>query len=320
MGIRVRKAGILDTIQDLGRHGLAKFGINSNGVMDRTAARLINGLLGNHENEAVIETHFPSGEFEFDDDTTIAIGGAEFCCEIDGCPVENWRPIPVEEGSALRFTRKHFGNRAYIAVKGGFDVEPWLGSKSTNLVAKAGGFEGRKLAAGDNIRVKPSSEADVIRNVKVSNSLIPFYSKFPTVRVLAGPEFELLDEDSRTRLFSENYQLSMESNRMGFRLKGEKLSLAEAREYISSGVAFGTIQLLPDGQLIVLMADHQTTGGYPRIANAIDIDLPLLAQLGPSDKVAFHPITLDEAEKLSERFENEISLFRTGIRFSGQTR
>lgn len=320
MGVRVRKAGILDTIQDLGRHGFAKFGINSNGVMDRTAARLINGLLGNHENEAVIEMHFPAAEFEFDNEAAVAVGGAEFGCEIDGSAVENWRPIPVKEGSILRFTRKHFGNRAYIAIKGGFDVEPWLGSKSTNLVAKAGGFEGRKLAPGDTIPVKPSAVPDTVPNVKVSNSLIPFYSKFPTVRVIAGPEFELLDEDSRTRLFSENYQLSTESNRMGFRLKGEKLSLAESREYISSGVAFGTVQLLPDGQLIVLMADHQTAGGYPRIANAIDIDLPLLAQLGPKDKVGFHPVTLDEAERISERFENEINLFRIGIRFSGQTR
>jgi len=305
MVIAVEKPGILDTVQDLGRYGFTKFGINPNGAMDRTAVRLLNILLGNSENAPVVECHFPASEFVVKRKSVLALGGGDFTPELDGAPIENWRPFLANKGSVLRFARKQFGNRCYVAVAGGFAVDKWLNSCSTNLLAKLGGLKGRKLLKGDVITSVTNKLPKSIPGVRISESLIPLYSNFPTVRIGAGPEYYHLNTESRSKLVSVNFKLTGESNRMGYRLNGDALSLHQRREYISSAVVFGTIQLLPDGQLIVLMADHQTAGGYPRIVNVIDVDLPLLAQLGPNEKLAFHLVSTRDAELLSSQQEQD---------------
>ncbi len=132
---------------------------------------------------------------------------------------------------------------------------------------------------------------------------------------MAGAEFELLTEQSQANFLEENFIITQNSDRMGFRLRGASLQLQKLKEIVSSAVNFGTIQLLPDGQMIVLMADHQTSGGYPRIANVISTDLPPLAQLGTNDKVAFHLISIEEAENLFVKFENDLILMKTAIKF-----
>ena len=316
MSILIQKGGILTTIQDLGRRGYRRFGINPSGVMDQTAVRLINILLGNDETQAVIETHFPAPQIVFETNTIFAVGGGNFAPQLDGKAVENWRPIFAKKGSTLKFTGKISGNRAYLAVRGGFKIDEWLGSSSTNLVAKIGGNDGRKLESGDRIEIQLKPKKAVSFNAaKISTSLILMPSRFPTVRIIAGAEFEKLTKQSRDLIVSENFTISTNSNRMGFRLSGEPLSLSKPFELVSSAVSFGTIQLLPDGQLIVLMADHQTAGGYPRIGHVISRDLPLLAQLGANDKVAFHLIDNKDAEDLVLEFEKELNFFRIGCRF-----
>lgn len=320
MSILIKKPGILTTIQDLGRIGFRRLGINPGGVMDRTAARLINILLGNDENEAVVEMHFPAAEMVFEKNAVFAIGGADFSAELDGEPIANWQPYFVEKGSVLRFTKKISGNRAYLAVSGGFKVEKWLGNSSTNLATKIGGKDGRPLAAGDQIQFALKIKArPKIRQCHISSSLIPYYRPFPTVRVIVGAEFPRLSKSSQGLLFVHDFVVSPNSNRMGFRLKGEPVELAEPFELLSSAASFGTIQLLPGGQLIVLMADHQTSGGYPRIGHVITRDLPLIAQLGPGDKVAFHLIEIDEAEDLAAEFEQELSFYRIGCKFQANS-
>lgn len=316
MSLLIKKAGILTTIQDLGRDGFRRFGINQNGAMDRSAVRLINALFGNEENTAVLEMHFPAAEILFEESTIFALGGADFSAALNDRPIENWRPFFAPQDSILRFHHKSAGNRAYLTVKEGFRLEKWLGSASTNLKAGAGGFAGRKLHNGDRLTFNsefPVSE--IVSNFRISNSLIPFYSKFPTVRVIAGAEFERLTDKSRDQFFQLNFQITQNSDRMGYRLKGEQLFLRTNIEMVSSAVNFGTIQLLPDGQLIVLMADHQTTGGYPRLANVITADLPLLAQLSTNDKVAFHLVSIEEAEDLSIRFEDQLNLLSSAGKF-----
>jgi antagonist of KipI len=314
MSILVKKAGILTTLQDLGRKGFRRFGINPNGAMDQTAVRLINSLLGNDENAAVLEMHFPASEFFFEEPAACALGGADFSASLDGESVENWRIFFAGQGTELKFSQKISGNRAYLAVQGGFKTENWLASASTNLKAKIGGLHGRKLQSGDRILFNqiahPKSR---IPKFRISNALVPFYSKFPTVRLVAGAEFEMLTAGSRKNLFGENFLITQNSDRMGFRLAGAGLYLLDEKELVSSAVNFGTIQLLPDGQLIVLMADHQTSGGYPRIANVVTMDLPLLAQLGANDKVAFHLISLEEAENLLVRFEKDLNFLKIGV-------
>ena len=146
--------------------------------------------------------------------------------------------------------------------------------------------------------------------------MIPFYSRFPTVRIITGAEFENLTAFSEQQFLSETFTISKDSNRMGFRLEGKPLFLLNKTELVSSAVDFGTIQLLPDGQMIVLMADHQTTGGYPRLGNVISIDLPLIAQLGANDKVGFHLISIGEAENLLLEFEKDLCFLRIGSKFA----
>lgn len=314
MSLKILKGGILTTVQDLGRNHFRRFGINPNGVMDASAARLINILLGNRDDEAVLEMHFPAAEILFEENTFFALGGADFSAKLDDKSIENWRPYFAEKESILRFSEKKLGNRAYLSVKGSFEIENWLESASTNLKAKTGGFDGRKLQKDDKINVNSKFKIQNSKsNFKISDSLIPFYTSFPTVRVVAGAEFELLTTSSREIFQTENFVISQNSDRMGFRLQGKSIHLSEKKEIVSSAVNFGTIQLLPDGQMITLMADHQTSGGYPRVANVISVDLPLLAQLGANDKVAFHPASIEEAENLSMEFEKNLNLLKIAV-------
>jgi antagonist of KipI len=317
MTLLIKKEGILTTVQDLGRNGFRRFGINPNGAMDKTVARLINILLGNDEAEAVIEMHFPAPEFVFEKETFFALGGANFDAKLNDEPVENWQIHFAESESVLTFSGKTSGNRCYLAVKDGFKIEKWLDSTSTNLTAKIGGFNGRKLEKDDRINFNQLQITNYkLPNIKISNSLIPFYSRFPTVRIIKGAEFESLTALSEQQFLNETFTISKDSNRMGFRLEGKPLYLLEKQELVSSAVDFGTIQLLPDGKMITLMADHQTTGGYPRLGNIISVDLPLIAQLGANDKIGFHLISIKEAENLLLEFEKDLSLLKIGSKFA----
>lgn len=316
MSILFKKSGVLTTVQDLGRNGYRRFGINPNGAMDQIAVRLINCLLGNDENCPVLEMHFPAPEILFEKPAFFTLGGADFSAELDGNKIENWRIYYAPPSSKLKFLNKTSGNRAYFAVKNGFTIEAKIGSASTNLKAKFGGFQGRTIASGDRIELKSNiSKAFHPFNYKISNSILPIYSGFPTIRIVAGAEFEELTAISQQNLLKTNFKISASSDRMGYRLQGKPLYLLNSKELISSAVNFGTIQLLPDGQIIVLMADHQTTGGYPRIAHVIPSDLPLLAQLGANDQAAFHLVTLEEAEIISAQFEKNLKMLEISVKF-----
>ena len=190
--------------------------------------RLINILLGNDENEAVLEMHFPAPEILFEEDAIFALGGADFGAKLNDKSIENWRIHFAENGSILRFSEKIFGNRTYFAVKGGFKIEKWLASASTNLKANIGGFDGRKLEKGDRIDLTKNQKPKTkISNIKISNNLIPFYSRFPTVRVITGAEFENLTALSEQKFLSKNFTISKDSDRMGFRLQGKPIYLLD---------------------------------------------------------------------------------------------
>ena len=283
--------------------------------MDRTAARLINILLNNDENAAVVEMHFPAPEIVFEEDCLFAVGGGDLGMNLNGLGAENWRIHRASKGSILKFQEKRQGERAYLAVRGGFHVENWLDSASTNFSAKIGGMRGRKLEAGDIVEFAPDQARPAkFAHQQISSALIPRYSRFPTIRVVKGGEFDLLGAIGQELFQTSTFQISNDSNRMGFRLTGEPLGLLTPIELLSSAVNFGTVQLLPDGQMIVLMADHQTSGGYPRLANVIEYDLPLLAQIGSNDKVAFHLIDIHDAEEIGAAFQRDLSLLKTGVR------
>lgn len=317
MSITIQKKGIQTTIQDLGRNGFRKFGINPNGAMDKTATRLINILQENKEKEAILEMHFPAPEIKFNENAIFALGGANFAAKLNDKRIENWQIHYAEKDSVLKFTDKIKGNRCYLSVKGGFKVEKWLESSSTNLTAEIGGFDGRMLEKDDTIFFNSKFKFQISKpKQKIARSIIPRYSKFPTLRFISGAEFSELTALSELNFLDENFKISKNSNRMGFQFDGKPLHLLNELELVSSAVDFGTIQLLPNGQLVILMADHQTTGGYPRIGQIIEKDLPLIAQLGAGDAVGFQKISIEDAEKIKIQFEKDLSFLKMGVKFN----
>ena len=315
MSLLIKKPGMLSTVQDLGRFGGRHLGINPGGVMDHASARALNIVLGNQQTSAVLETHFPAAEIQFDSETFFAIGGADFGAELDGKPVRNWGTATAGEGSVLSFKKRLSGQRAYLAVKGGIKVDAWLGSFSTNLTAAMGGHDGRRLTAGDRIDCETSAGSITLT---IGPSMRPQSGSRVTVRVVKGSEYELLTAISERDLMTEAFTLTRDCDRMGYRLAGKALHLLHPREMVSAAVSFGTIQLLRDGQMIVLMADHQTSGGYQRIGNVMSTDLPTLAQCGPGDEVRFEVVTIEEAERRTMSFEQELNYLRVGCRLQGQ--
>lgn len=302
MRVVIRKPGIFTSLQKFGRTGFRSLGVPPGGAMDRTAIRLINILLGNPDHAAVLEMHFPAPEIEFEDDIEFAIGGADFAPELNGIPIDNWRLVRASANDVLRFNGPRLGARAYLAAAGGFEFDPPLGEPTV------------RIEGGTHLTIAYSfSSNHRIAGLGISRNLIPRYSRSPTVRVLEGHESQFLTAKSEETLFRETFSISSDSNRMGYRLSGEPLHLLQSDELISSGVTYGTIQLLPDGQMIILMVDHQTTGGYPRIAQVISADLPLLGQLGPGDTVSFEQLEIETAEDISLQFETNLALLRTGI-------
>jgi antagonist of KipI len=302
-------------VRDLGRVGYRALGINPGGAIDTVAARIANSLVGNDENSPLIEMYFPAPQIEFDRNASVALCGGDFEAELDGRRFPNWSSAIVDAGSVLSFKRKLEGNVAYLAISGGLLVDEWLGSSSTNLAAGTGGVHGRRFAAGDQVEC---GNGNGVTDVSAGASVRPRYSRFPTVRIVAASEFEFLTAASESTFLGEGFTFTKDCDRMGYRLSGTPIHLLHERQMVSSAVTFGTIQLLPDGQLIILMADHQTSGGYPRIGNVISADLPILAQCGPGDGVGFALVSIEDAERIALKFESELNFLRVGCRLRNQ--
>lgn len=306
MSIVIIKPGMLDTIQDLGRNGQGYFGINPGGVMDHFAAKMANILTGNDINEAVIEIHYPGPQILFEQDALISITGADFTAGLNDEPLPSWQPILIRKNTILQFPVHQKGARAYLAVHGGFRIEKWLNSYSTNLKAGMGGWKGRRLEKGDEVFFREtglciSSLFKSENNFQILRwrpHISDVYKSSGEVQFIKGYEWNELTGQAKELLDSAAFYVHPSSDRMGYLLRGDLLFLEEKKEMVSCAVDFGTMQLLPNGQLVVLMADHQTTGGYPRIGHIISADLPKLAQLNPGDAIRFKPIDIDAAEDL----------------------
>jgi len=293
MSLKILKAGVLDSVQDMGRYGFQYLGVNPTGAMDRYAASVANILAGNPPEEAVIECHFPGPSILFEKTAIIALAGADFAARANGIPVPVNHPIILESGTQLEFSSVISGSRVYIAVSGGLKLEKWLGSFSTNLKAQTGGFQGRRLGKDDMISFR--KQAGSLRTFRDKGiRILPWkinneWDRPLTDRVwvLPGSEWDWLDEPGREKFLKNVFYITAQSDRMGYRLASEPLRTNGSDELVSSAVNFGTIQLLPDGQLIILMADHQTAGGYPRIAHVISTQLSQLAQMRAGDELRF---------------------------------
>lgn len=302
MSLRIIKAGISDTIQDTGRYGWQNAGINPGGAMDRFSARLANALLGKELDEPVIELHFYAPAIQFDKATIICIAGADFSPTINTYPVPLHQPVAINSGALLEFKNIKSGGRCYLSTLHNLKMTRWLGSYSTNMKAKAGGFHGRPLTTGDEIHFKEVGLFSKL--LSISEPKVLGWGANPVnqtstdkIEVIRGSEWQWLSQRSQEQFTNESFIISNVADRMGYRLKGVKLEVKEQKQLVSCGVTFGTVQLLPNGQLVVLMADHPTTGGYPRIANVISAHLPSLAQKQPEDSFFFTMGDIEDAEQ-----------------------
>jgi antagonist of KipI len=305
MNLKIIKAGIQDTIQDLGRHGYQWLGINPGGAMDRFSAQVVNILVGNNPTDAVVEMHFPAAAFLFETDTMIAIGGANFSPTVNGEAIPLWQPLIINQNSVLQFELLQTGARCYLAIQRGLKIAPWLNSYSTNLKAAAGGFQGKALQKGDTIDYQKQNDLPALLMDK-ELFILPWAADInwepspenDRIAVIPGNEWDWMEMDSQDNFLKQAFLIQQASDRMGYRLSGPELVSMNKTELVSTAVNFGTVQLLPDGQLIVLMADHQTTGGYPRIAHVITAHLSKLAQYRPGEKINFYLTDISTAEKL----------------------
>lgn len=293
--IKILDAGLLTTVQDLGRYGFQRYGVSASGVMDEYSAKIANKLVGNKVGEAVLETTLKGVQIEFLQNTAVAITGGNCDVTLNGTKIELWQSYLVNRGDILKMGICRSGLRNYLAFAGGIDVPIIMNSKSTNLKAKVGGFNGRKLMTGDVLSVGVGSlEAPLTLNKHYT----PTYSKDIKVGVILGQQDDHFTEAGIKTFLNETYTVTQESDRMGIRLSsvsGATIEHKNGADIISDGITFGAIQVPGSGQPIVMMADRQTTGGYTKIGNVISSDLAKLAQATPGTKVKFVEYTLEQA-------------------------
>ena len=304
---------MLTTVQDVGRWGFQSSGVPVAGPMDPVSHRLANALIGNDRHAALLEVTLLGPELEFEDERLVAVAGADFDLILDGRQVPSHAPFTVSAGSRLRFGARRLGARAYLAFSGGIAVTPALGSRSTHLVSRMGGLGGRALVAGDRLPlgVPPGVRSRFSRSgddhpaerksrsdpgvLSPQQAIVALPEGHATLRVLPGPQADYFSPDALVVLQSAPYVVAPNSDRMGFRLEGPRLTHARGADIISDATPLGVLQVPASGQPILLMADRQTTGGYPKIATVIAADMTVAGQLAPADTISFVVCTPHDA-------------------------
>ena len=294
--LRVKKPGLQTTVQDLGRPNAITAGVPAGGAMDRFAHRAANLLAGNDEGAATLECTLTGPELVAMSPCLIAITGADFSPEVNGRSIPTWTGVFLGEGDELTFAGRRSGARACIAVAGGIAGDRWLGSLSTNMLAARGGMHGRLLSAGDVIAVAGKPSAPAISGRQLGHHLWPDYADH-VLRAIVGPHIKRLDVAGRKMLFGSAFKVSRDADRMGYRLEGPTLD-ASGEELLSFGLVAGAVQVPGSGQPILLMADHQTAGGYPVVATVASAAMPVAAQLLPGDELTFAEVTIEAALRM----------------------
>jgi antagonist of KipI len=261
--------------------------------MDPCSHRIANALVGNPRDAATLEVTLLGPEVEFESERVVAIAGAEFDVTVDGKSVPMRAPFLVPSGAQLKFGVRQRGVRAYLAIAGGIATPPVLGSRSTHVISAIGGLEGRALRAGDILPLSSSTPAQAAR--APVDAIVPLPAGDAVVRVMEGPQRDYFSPDALDVLQSAPYAIRQDSDRMGFRLHGPQLTHARGADIISDATPLGVLQVPASGQPILLMADRQTTGGYPKLATVITADIPVAGQLGPGDSIRFALCTAQQA-------------------------
>ena len=313
------KKGMLTTVQDQGRVGYQRYGMPVCGAMDPFALALANILVGNPRDEAAIEATVLGPVIRFDTPEVFAVTGGDFGPALNGTLIENNRAYIARAGDLLSLPLAKSGARAYVAFAGGLDIEKVMGSRATCLKAGVGGLDGRAVREGDRIGLRaPVDHLPHMNDCAVPSSLLPAYSDHVTVRFTYGPQDDRFSPGGKQAFVAGEYVVGDGSDRMGYRLSGPAVERAPGSDgnIVSDGICFGSIQV-PDGQPIVMMADRQTTGGYPKIGCAVAADLPLLGQLKAGDRVRFRPVSVAAAQAVYRRQLRILDLIETQLRNGG---
>lgn len=315
----VLDGGLLTTVQDLGRFGYQSQGFSTAGAMDDLAFIVGNLLVGNSPGDAGLEVTMKGPALKALVDLVVVVTGADVEVKINGSPWPTWETLELKIGDVLTFGELRYGCRAYVCVRGGIDVRPVLGSRSTDLRAGFGGYEGRRLVAGDLLPVGSASACDRGTSSPVGRRAPPEVTRLyeelagaafhpVSVRAVRGPEDDHFPEESLKLLGSAVYEVSAQSDRMGYRLRGPKIRHGEkGADIVTNCVPLGAIQVPGDGQPIVLLKDRQSSGGYPKAGVVIGADIFKLAQLKPGDKLQFQWIDVGEAHRLARERRNLIA-------------
>ena len=293
--LRVEDPGMFMTIQDLGRPGRRAAGVPPGGGLDRFALSAANLLVGNPEGAACLECALSGPTLLARRSCLVAVTGADFGVTLNGRSMPSWTSVFVSEGDRLAFGGRRWGGRIYIAVSGGLAADRWLGSASTYVLVGKGGVHGRPLKAGDELTVAGPALHPGVAGRELPEPLRPPYSTEPELSAIEGPHVRLLLPASRRAMFGQRWTVSRDADRMGYRLEGTPLAI-KATELVSFGLAMGCVQVPPSGEPILLMADHQTAGGYPVVAGVARCDLPLAAQLLPGEHLRFRLETVEAAQ------------------------
>ena len=307
----VIQPGPLTTIQDLGRSGYQQFGVPTSGALDNYAFRVGNLLVGNAEGAASLEITLLGCQLRALRETKIAITGADLAATINGEPAPAWESRLLERGDVLSFPRLNSGCRAYLAVAGGIAVPQVMQSASTYTKAGIGGFGGRPLRKGDVLRANKSAASATV--ARIPSEYIPVYENRIVLRVILGPQDALFTEEGISAFLDSDYTVSIQADRMGYRLEGPSIQHRAGADIISDGIPLGAIQVPGDGLPIILLVDRQTTGGYTKIATAISVDIPRIAQAKPGDKINFQQVDEEQAVALLKKYEQQVATIKSHL-------
>lgn len=315
--LRVVQPGLFTTVQDLGRPHAIAAGVPPGGAMDRFAHRAANLLVGNEDGDATLECTLSGPHLVAEQACLVAITGADLQPRINDRPAPMWTSTFIGQGDHLTFGLRREGARAYIAVAGGIRGDRWIGSMSTNVMAGRGGIHGRVLKAGDILAIAGEPRRPAVSGRHLAERLRPPYAHH-TLHALPGPHVRRLGVEGRRRLFGVLFRLSREADRMGYRLEGPSLATS-GDELLSFGLTVGAVQVPHSGQPILLMADHQTAGGYPVVATVVSASLPVAAQLVPGDEVQFQEVNAEQARQMRSSLGAALDTLRSGTRARSAT-
>jgi antagonist of KipI len=320
MNVLVQAAGFLTSVQDLGRRGFRQAGVSLGGALDSHALRVANAVVGNDDHAAGLELTLGKVRLGFRDRRLVAwCGGAAFAVRVNEKELPPGHAGLVENDAELAVDAPTNGARAWLAVSGGLDVPVVLGSRATDLRGNFGGFEGRALRDGDLLPLgAPERRRLQCGGSWVSDWAAPANwaataSQDAVLRVVRGPDWDRFSAEAQRSLLSAPFSVTPESDRMGAQLEGAELKRDEENDLLSEAVVPGTLQVPPNGQPILLLADCQTIGGYPKIAHVITVDLPIAAQLGPGRAVRFQEVPVAAARDLLRQREEDFARFRVGL-------